>query len=144
MTHQRELTTAPAAVSSEDDIHGDAVYFIRTDEHSFLVRTPHADKISKKVRVQNLSKGAAIKPFSRRGFVDLGRQRKMVLLTHRGAAPLAENVDESDRQESLATSSTINDSADEADADGIDMGAFSQLLTSAQRSGLLPGADQIA
>lgn len=73
-------------VSSESDIHGNALYYIRTGDSSYLVCTPEAGEMSESVELRSVIDDRPIKPFSRNAFLRLGTSRKMVLLIQRGSA----------------------------------------------------------
>jgi hypothetical protein len=129
-------------VTSAADIHSDALYYIRTSDKSFLVRTLETTSPAERVALAGAIDDQSMKPLSREAFVRLGKKRKMVLLTTR---------DRADQGTSHSADDEPADEGESSDADGgqpeyvvLDMGAFSQLLTSAQRCGLVPGADQIA
>lgn len=124
-------------VMSEADIHADALYFIHTGGQSLIVRTPAREKLAATLSVVSAVDDRRIKPFTREAFLKLGKSRKMVLLTS------AQTTDETDREESP---SEVNDqpAPSPEDQNVLDMGAFGQLLSAAQRSGLVSGADQIA
>jgi len=68
-------------VQSEEEIYPDALYYIQTDQQSFLVRTPATEEMGEEVALVNMVDDRPIKPFSRTAFVKLGAERKMVLLT---------------------------------------------------------------
>jgi hypothetical protein len=134
-------------VQTEEDIHGDALYYIRTSDSGYLVRTPSADEMGATITLVTVVDDRPIKPFKRKKFLKLGTTRKMVLLTRK--APEAESASETSEHspESANASSGTSDNGDSKDDSSpnniIDMAAFSQLLTAAQRSGLVSGADQI-
>lgn len=148
-------------IESDSELLGDCLYLIRTGDSSYLVCTPAEDQLSETVAVMDVVAGRPIKPFSRNEFLKLGKRRKMVLLTRNEAAagdvrgvepdssnssPSADRVPaESENPETnqVEAGSVDGDSVESADKNVLDMGAFSQLLSSAQRSGLLPSADQI-
>jgi hypothetical protein len=77
-----------------------------------------------------------IKPFTRSAFLKLGKHRKMVMLTKKQGAAAGSSSDQ-------GSSGPDREDPDPDDQSVLDMGAFSQLLTAAQRSGLVSGADQI-
>ncbi len=125
-------------VSSDRDIHADALYFIRSGEKSFLVRTLGNATSDTEVTLASAIDETPMKPFQPKAFIKLGKKRKMVLLTTRSPR---EDQDESPDDDSAAGTESPDQPSDQ---NVLDMGAFSQLLTSAQRSGIVPGADQIA
>ena len=130
-------------VHSEHDIHGDALYYVQTKTTAILACTPDADQLESSIQLISAIDGRTIKPFSREAFLKLGTTRKMVLLTLREARDetAAQSADESEEQ---GVQELTDESVDDAVGQHIlDLGAFSQLLTSAQRSGLVPEADQI-
>ncbi len=155
-------------VQSDQDIHGDALYYVHTKQTSILACTPSADQMKDSVELISLVDNRPINPFSRTAFLRLGTKRKMVLLTLRenrdteqqerekqetGAEQLdvstsreTEATDEVDQEQGVSTQRSVDEtdeSGEEPEQNILDLGAFSQLLTSAQRSGLVPEADQI-
>jgi hypothetical protein len=122
-------------VQSESDIHADALYFIHTGDQSLLVRTPAIEESAAILAVVNAVDDRPVKPFSREAFLKLGARRKMVLLTTRQAEGGESDPESGGDQQS--------DREEVSDQSVLDMGAFSQLLSAAQRSGLVSGADQI-
>ena len=126
-------------IVSEEQIVGNAVYYIRTDNRTLLVRTPRRVEHGKRIPLTRMTDGRTITPLTLKAFMSLGRQRQMVLLTMLG-----------DQNGSEAKPVNRQDEDSDSRAPGIvdqqvlDMGAFSQLLSAAQRSGLADGADQIA
>jgi hypothetical protein len=118
-------------IRSDSDLHGDALYYVQTATAAILACTPSADEMQKEICLTSAVDQRSIKPFSRRAFLELGTSRKMVLLTVR------EEPEEPGEQPQEEADSG------ESDQNLLDLGAFSQLLTSAQRSGLVSDADQI-
>lgn len=130
-------------VTSDDDIYPNAVYFIRTSQQMFLVRSPAILDDGEPIRLTSLADRQNLQPFSRSDFLKLGTRRKMVLLTKR---LLLDGSDlEAGSNADVVPKGDANDSADESTTPdgGLDMGTFSQLLMAAQRSGICSGADQI-
>lgn len=121
-------------VQSEDDLHGDALYFIQTSKRSLLVRTPRLEEMVETVVLVNVVDDRPIKPFTRKAFLKLGKHRKMVMLTKKQGAVSGSDHSNSDPDA---------EDPEEVDQSVLDMGAFSQLMTAAQRSGLVSGEDQI-
>ncbi len=70
-------------VQSEQDILGDALYYIQTSKGNFLVVTPATEEMTDSITLTSAIDGKPIKPFSRKAFLQLGRRRRMVLLTKR-------------------------------------------------------------
>jgi hypothetical protein len=70
-------------VESEDDIHGDTLYYIQTGSRSLLVTTPSLDEMSETVVVRSVVDDRPLKAFTRKSFLRLGTRRKMVLLTRK-------------------------------------------------------------
>jgi hypothetical protein len=122
-------------VQSESDIHADALYFIHTGDQSLLVRMPAIEESAAILAVVNAVDDRPVKPFSREAFLKLGARRKMVLLTTRQA--------EGGESDPESGGDQPSDREQASDQSVLDMGAFSQLLSAAQRSGLVSGADQI-
>ncbi len=128
-------------VASAEDIHRDALYYIRSGDKSYLVRTVESPRAEDLVSLVTVIDGKSMKPLSPAAFIDLGKKRKMVLLTTRSAAPQQANPTDDE----IPGDDDSNDGEqDQPELVVLDMGAFSQLLTSAQRCGLVPAADQIA
>lgn len=143
-------------VESEDDIHADALYFLRKGEDSFLVFSPPVEELGDTVTLTNVVSRKPLSPIPRDVFVQLGLQRNMVLLLdkqqpvihHQRSEQETESVEEVDGR--LASTEQEPDSDNDAKTMEVeperrilDMGAFSQLMDAAQRSGMCPGADQI-
>lgn len=130
-------------VATESDIHSDALYFIRSGEKSFLIRT--LDSTPDEVPMASAIDDAPMKPFTARAFIKLGKKRKMVLLTTTNPAASGSDEREADIETDVETDFDSDCETDsETEQNVLDMGAFSQLLTSAQRCGIVPGADRIA
>lgn len=148
-------------VESENEIIGDALYFIRKGDESYLVFTPPLEQIGEEVTLTNVVSRKQMSPIPPEVFIKLGQQRKLVLLLDKENPLLRESPTESESEHSPTAQqapSTPEADASEADAEQksedqtteleperqiLDMGAFSQLMDAAQRSGLVPGADQI-
>lgn len=130
-------------VGEESELLGDAVYFIQTGGKTLLVST--AADVDSEVSMVNLADGRSIKPIPRAAFLKLGRKRKMVLLTLLSSADRGGNQGEEEPQQSAESAAPTSEEDAEAEPkrNALDMGAFSQLLSAAQRSGLVSGADQI-
>ena len=127
-------------VGKESELLGDAVYFIQTGGKTLLVSTT-AD-VDSEVSMINLADGRSVKPIPRATFLKLGRTRKMVLLTLRSSADRG-NDEEGEQPQASAAPESEHSAESEPKRNALDMGAFSQLLSAAQRSGLVSGADQI-
>ncbi|MGI9471303.1 MAG: hypothetical protein ACR2NZ_07230 [Rubripirellula sp.] len=134
-------------VREETDLHGDALYFIQTSSRTLLVSTP--PEIESEVSLVNLIDGRPIKPVPRAAFLKLGRKRKMVLLTcletptdPDSGSGSVDGLGDAEQVDDESSTDIANDASEPARS-VLDMGAFSQLLTAAQRSGIVPGADQI-
>jgi hypothetical protein len=145
-------------VSTTGDIQPDALYLIHRGENNFLVGTHDPPISGDEVSIVNVADERPLKAFSVAAFLKLGRARQMVLLTQPESSPTADNPNEesplnaanSEGQNSEGrTGGTTGHGLNPTESDGseapqiLDMGAFSQLMTSAQRSGLVAGADQI-
>lgn len=137
-------------VRTEQDILGDALYYIQTSKKSLLVCTPSAEEMSDQIELMGAIDAKPIKPLTRKAFLKLGIGRKMVLLTLREdqldtieIKGIEMDTDDTDLPADLdANDLGANDGGKRA-PNVLDSGAFSQLLSAAQRSGLVPGADQI-
>lgn len=143
-------------VTSKEDIHPSALYLIRTDEESYsLAYTRPADEIAHTIYLENAAGNKPIPEYSQADFVSLGTEHQMVLLTPKPVAsegdkndPLADKPNQT-TDDSPGTKSGDDQAQDSKAEDAgtqnvLDMGAFSQLMDSAQRSGIVPGADKIA
>jgi len=137
-------------VESDEDLCAESLYLIQSGSKSYLVATPSDDAMVETVAVTNVVDDRPIKPFSRKDFLQLGKRRKMVLLTRIDgqdysvpppAKPRPAQTPDSSSGSEPDAESESNESVVEQSI--LDMGAFSQLLMSAQRCGLVPGADQI-
>ncbi len=125
-------------VSSATDVHSDALYFVRRRGKSFLIRTLAEEPSEEGVPMANALDESPMKPLSLKAMLRLGKKRKMVLLTVKASAN-----DESSSDENPKGHGDDQNQLEDAGQQLLDIGAFSQLLTSAQRSGLVPGAEQI-
>lgn len=132
-------------VKADEDIFGESLYLIRTDQQSFLVCTPSEDQMTSSFVVASVVDDRKIKPFSRSEFLELGTRSKMVLLIRNPERQVLDRESVKEESEHDGNAEIKPDvAADEsAKVRVMDMGTFSQLLTSAQRCGLVPGADQI-
>ncbi len=155
------------AVASDEDIHTDALYYLRKGDDSILVQTPPEEALDA-VSLINVVNQKPLRPLPREAFLELGRQRKMVLLLDKhpivgstqqseatsdaDAQPVAAGEAEAEAETEMETETESGESQGTAalpaqelnpEQKYLDMGAFSQLMESAQRSGLVPGADQI-
>jgi len=133
------------AVSSEADIHGNALYYIHTGEQSLLVRTSEIEPKATTVGVVSAVDDRPIQRISRDAFLKLGTGRQLVLLTRKATedGDDAESGGEGATTDGSGTGSAI-EVGNEGHQNVLDMGAFGQLLSAAQRSGMVSGADQIA
>ncbi|TWU55168.1 hypothetical protein [Rubripirellula reticaptiva] len=125
-------------VEGERDIYPSAVYLIRTGDKSFLVKTAITAATDTTVELSSLADKQSFKPFSRSDFIGLGKRRKMVLLTKTLSID-----DDSFGQSNNSQTGETNSDGEHSQQHVLDMAAFSQLMTAAQRSGLFSGADQI-
>ncbi|MDG2222980.1 MAG: hypothetical protein P8L85_16490 [Rubripirellula sp.] len=144
-------------VKTEEDVFGESLYLIRADQQSYLVYTPSEDQMTSSFVVTSVVDDRPFKPFSPQEFLELGTRSKMVLLIRNPDRKVPDHREVPDRglaEEALVPDGNSNPDgkaevhpdldADEAtQVRAMDMGTFSQLLTSAQRCGLVPGADQI-
>lgn len=126
-------------VRGEPDILPDTLYFIHSGEKSFLVRTSTQVDTDGDIELVGAVDDRSMKPMSRKAFLKLGKKRRMVLLTEKHPVGVTDASDDD-----ASADAVDDDSDDESEPKVLDIGAFSQLLTSAQRSGLVPSADQIA
>ena len=161
-------------VEDEEDIYPNAVYFIKIKDESFLVHTRDESQLVDSVPLVSAVDQVPMKTYTREAFVRLGMRRRMVLLTTDAApvegailSPQANHDSEiAEIAETLAIEETVQQThvdlgsdseppsnasaaADQLDTSSdanqvLDMGDFSQLMDSAQRSGLVPNADQVA
>ncbi|QDT03586.1 hypothetical protein K227x_19700 [Rubripirellula lacrimiformis] len=132
-------------VLSDDDIYPTAVYFIRTGDDSYLVQTSLTAASDDAIEAKNLADPQALKPFTRKGFVKLGQQRMMVLLTKQVSLlpPGSDHTSGGSDQRGDHDSDDIDFDDTDGQQNVLDMGAFGQLMSAAQRSGLVSSADQI-
>ena len=70
-------------VRSENDLYGEALYYIRSGDRGYLVRTPETIDMGETVTPVNVVDDRPLKPFTRDAFLQMGVRRKMVLLTRR-------------------------------------------------------------
>ncbi|NND98687.1 MAG: hypothetical protein HKN47_15300 [Pirellulaceae bacterium] len=149
-------------VESEDQIFPNAVYFIRIQDESFLVHTRGEEHLADGIPLVSVVDEVPMKTYSVEAFLRLGNRRRMVLLTTDAARirQQAAQVLEYDSIDSVnathefdvANADAHGDDQNEGESESaggvktqiLDMGAFSQLMDSAQRSGLVPNADKIA
>ncbi|TWT49472.1 hypothetical protein Pla22_46690 [Rubripirellula amarantea] len=124
-------------IASEGDVHSSALYLINNSDQLYLVETKKIDSATQTVAMTDIIKDKPVKPFKLAQFVKLGKDRKMVMLTQRDQATQSEF-------DTVANPSMVESDTEDGTPELLDIGAFSQLLTAAQRSGMVPGADQIA
>ena len=126
-------------VSSQQDIYPLAVYLIRTGGTRYLCKTALTAATDSSIELVDLVGEQSLKPFPVADFIEFGQRRKMVLLT--------KTLSIDDASLGQLGSGGRDDSPSSNDSDKqqhvLDMTAFSQLMTAAQRSGLFSGADQI-
>ena len=145
-------------IESEEDIFPNSVYFIRIQNESFLVHTRGQDEMGDDVPLVSVVDEMPMKTYTRDAFVRLGTRRRMVLLTTTKAESdsYPDSIDLlDDPSEAIPNGETYAENLSETidnfepgkekDPDaGLDTDDFSQLMESAQRSGLVPNVQQIA
>ncbi len=85
-------------VQSESDIHADALYYIRSGEKSFLIRTLADASVAGEITMATAIDSKPMKPFKPKAFLKLGKKRKMVLLTSRSRTDAGDAAAEYDTQ----------------------------------------------
>jgi len=132
-------------VASDQDITPDTLYYVRGKE-SHLTRStpgePGADPVSMTV----VPSGQAMKPVPRQKLLELGGKGQLLKLVPKAPAEVAlpsgsAKADADSAADGSAAPTGVQKSYTEC---LIDMGSFTQLLTSAQQSEIVPNADQIA
>ncbi|MEL6898519.1 MAG: hypothetical protein AAFP90_20680, partial [Planctomycetota bacterium] len=133
--------------------------FVVTGGEHYLVVTTIDDQNSDTVLMKNLITNQKLQNMQRASFLKMGKRKKLVRLLvppERAGQDLNWGVDddaetagvekENTADAQMATAGDVDgdEDATEDGPRGLDMGAFSQLLSAAQRSQLVSGADQIA
>jgi len=132
-------------VSSDQDIHPETLYFVRGKE-SYLIRISQAQSPTDLVAMTVVPSGQRMKPVPRRRLLELGMKAQLLRLVPKapGQATLPSSSAEGGR-DSVPDGWQPPAESERSYVDTvIDMGSFTNLLTAAQQSGIVPNADQIA
>jgi hypothetical protein len=132
-------------VSSDRDITPDTLYYVRSKE-SHLIRSSPGESHTDPVAMTVVLSGQRMKPVPRQKLLELGKKEQLLRL-----------VPKTPEKAALPSSSAEGDQGPAADGSEapvereksyidclIDMGSFTQLVSAAQQSGIVPDADQIA
>jgi hypothetical protein len=132
-------------VGSDRDITPDTLYYVRGKE-SHLTRTTPGDPGADPVPMTVVPSGQRMKPVARERLFELGRKGQLLRLMPKVPGQAAvQPTSQSGAADSVSDASTAPTGAQKSYAEClIDMGSFTQLLTAAQQSEIVPNADQIA
>jgi hypothetical protein len=132
-------------VGSDQDLRPDTLYYVRGKE-SHLIRSAEEESRTDPVAMTVVPSSQRMKPVPRQRLLELGRTAQLVKLVPKAAG------------EAVLSARSAQGEPDSAPGSGkaspepmksyaqciIDMGSFTQLLTAAQQSEIVPQADQIA
>lgn len=132
------------AVCANPDLRPDMLYFVRAKE-SHLIRSGGQEPIVDPVPMTVVLSGQPMKPIPRKTLLEMGRKSQLFKLTQRVSKPVAAGSGPADdEQNGAAGDATETTRPKKAYLESmLDMGTFTQLLSVAQQSGIVPGADQI-
>jgi hypothetical protein len=132
-------------VGSDHDIRPDTLYYVRGKE-SHLIQSSPAEVGTDPVPMAVVPSGQRMKPVARQKLLELGRRAQLLRLmpkSRRETAP-GPSSPESDQDavgDGPAAPTAVKKTYIEC---LLEMGSFTQLLTAAQQSEIVPNADQIA
>jgi len=132
-------------VASDQDITPDTLYYVRGKE-SHLMRSAAGDVPVDPIVMTVVPSGQRMKPIARQKLLELGGKGQLLKLVPKAPAEVALPSGSAKADpESTADGSTAPTGVQRSYTEClIDMGSFTQLLTSAQQSEIVPNADQIA
>ena len=131
-------------LENENDVQEFSLYLIHRDEQTYLVKSGAFETKDRTLELTDQISAESMGPMQASLFLELSERRQIVRLTQRDSASEPEGCEkESPSEDNGSDNGSDDDSDDEVSQNILDRGAFSQLLTSAQRSGLVPAADQI-
>ena len=133
-------------VTAEKDIVADSLYFLRGREQAYLIRLRSGPPAADTLPIQHALTGQALRPIPTQKFLAMGKKQSLVRLVPKHPNQEGGYTSRSEAGRS-ATSENLTRAADSSEERAeriLDIGAFSQLLDAAQRSGLVPSADVIA
>lgn len=127
-------------VGSAEEIIPAALYYVRGKE-CHLVRISRGEPGADVVPLTLVLSGRRMKPVARAKLLELGLSAKLLRLKPKTAG--VDSTSSNDEQDSEAPDIPIGPKQNRPDS-VIDMGTFTQLVSAARQSGVVPGADQIA
>lgn len=127
-------------VNSLDSVHYESLYASYQDQKCTVRRSSKNEENAKLIDLVDVLGQDQTLAIGVPEFISIGKARQLVLLTMR---PVEEPAAEQEGQDQVASGESGLD-LDQARNGSLDTSAFSQLLTSAHRCGLVPDADQIA
>jgi hypothetical protein len=132
-------------VISDEDLRADRLYLLQGSQQTYLVRTLSGPTKEERVALELAISGKRLKAQRRQKLLDQGNRRRLWRLapktasaTRRDPSPEKNYTGEetSGPDEETVTRQSERDSV-------LDLGAFTQLLDAAKRSGIVPNADLI-
>lgn len=137
------LSFTVTPVKQLDDLVAGGLYFIASEHKTFCVQVDDPLPDGLQVPMRAVESGKRLPDMTRQQFMELGQRGWLVRLSKKAAKPQPPSA-------TVATPETSPSEADDSPFDVherdkiLDVGAFTQLLDSAHRSGMLPESDQIA
>jgi hypothetical protein len=133
-------------VESEDDIHQNANYYLRSKDKAHLIRTSRTQPITDVVPIRNALTEQPLKPVSKLAVLQLAAKGGVLRLTMKQRPTAPDDMPAARNQPTSldAQEGEEDEVPDERAGLGLNMGDFSQLMEAAQRSGLVPNGDAIA
>jgi hypothetical protein len=133
-------------INPEHEISNNLLYYLRDTEQDYVIRVSTKDPNSDQVSIASAITGEQLTSLTKVKFRKLGENRRLVQLrarvpaTEQSESNVPTGGDDRDPGDRPAEKASSEDQPDRV----LDMGAFTQLMDAAQRSGLVPGADLIA
>ena len=133
-------------VADDHTIQNNTCYFLRDKDQDYFARVVVAEPGSEDISLEDAISGKRLFSLSKTKFLDLGKRRRLVQLDLKATEPAtAESKPPTSVQAEPAEDLPHEKLTDNSERDKVlDFGAFTQLMDAALRSGLVPGADQIA
>lgn len=129
-----------APVETYRDIVPAAYYFVRGRE-SHLVQITGVEPSTEQASIVLVPSGRRMKPVARPRLVELGKKALLLRVSPKDAATIAAEAAAADQPQAEPASAAPGKTYAEA---AVDVGMLSHLQLTAQQSGIVPGADQIA
>lgn len=142
------LSFTVTPVKQTDDLVAGGLYFIASEHKTFCVQVDDPLPNGIQVPMRAVETGKRLPDMTRQQFMELGQRGWLVRLGKKAPKPESKptSLARSSSESSATSPAETGDSPfDVHERDKIlDVGAFTQLLDSAHRSGMLPESDQIA